>query len=59
MLDLLDYCHRSMTRMLVKCEGEEGGKRGTMVDSERSSEEDSDSDESTTSKRKIMQVRLM
>ena len=57
MLDLLDYCYRSITRLLVNSEdGEEKKKTTKMVDSEESSEEDSDGDEHTPSKRKILQV---
>ena len=54
MLDLLDYCHRSVTKLLVECEGREGEERGKMVES---GDEDSDSsDENTPSKKKILRV---
>ena len=57
MLDLLDYCHRSVTKLLVECEGREGEERGKMVESEGSGDEDSDSsDENTPSKKKILKV---
>ena len=52
MLDLLDYCHRSLTRLLVDCEEKKSGG-GKVVESEESSEEDSDSDEN---KRKTLKV---
>lgn len=60
MLDLLDYCHRSITRLLVNSEeGEEKKKTVKMVDSEESSEEDSeDGGECTPSKKKILQVHV-
>ena len=57
-LDLLDYCHRSVTKLLVRCEEGEG-RGGRMVESEGSDEEDSDSlDENIPSKKKILEVRL-
>ena len=60
MLDLLDYCHRSITRLLVNSEDGEKKKKGVeMMDSEESSGEDSDIDENTPSKRKILQVWLI
>ena len=55
-LDLLDYCQRSIARLLVQGEG---GGRGKMVDSEGSSSEDEESDgegENVPSKKKILTV---
>ena len=57
MLDLLDYCHRSVTKLLVESERREERERGKMVESEESGDEDSDSsDENTPSKKKILKV---
>ena len=56
MLDLLDYCQRSITRLLVQSEG--GGK-GKIVESEGSSSEDEESGEdgeTVPSKKKILTV---
>ena len=53
-LDLLDYCQRNITRLLVQSEGEGGW--GKMVESEGSSSEDDDGD-NVPSKKKILMVR--
>ena len=53
MLDLLDYCQRSITRLLVQSEGE--GGTGKMVDSEGSSSDEDDGD-NVPSKKKILMV---
>ena len=53
MLDLLDYCQRSIIRLLVQSEGE--GGTGKMVESDESSSEDDDGD-NAPSKKKILTV---
>ena len=54
-MDLLDYCQRSITRLLVQCEG---GERGKMVESEGSSSEGESDEEGDNipSKKKIITV---
>ena len=52
MLDLLDYCQRSLTRLLVKSER---GREGKMIESEGSSSEEDDG-ENLPSKKKILMV---
>ena len=52
MLDLLDYCQRSLTRLLVKSER---GREGKMIESEGSSSEEDDG-ENLPSKKKILAV---
>ena len=60
-LDLLDYCQRSITSLLVKCEEGEGRSGGgRVVESEESSEEDGESDdENVPSKKKILEVKCI